>query len=413
MVIIGNPPYSGESANKGEWLADLLKTYKQEPGGGKLQERNAKWLNDDYVKFIRYGQHYIERTGEGVLAYINPHGFLDNPTFRGMRWSLLQSFDKIYIIDLHGNSKKKETAPDGSPDKNVFDIQQGVSINLFVKTGKKGKNALAQVFHHDLYGVREGKYQFLWDNNLAEVGFEELNPNAPQYFFVPKNYGLQTEYEKGFQLNDLFPVNSVGIVTARDNFTIHHTPQSLKATMMEFLSIDDEAAREKFSLGEDVRDWKVSLARQDLEKNVFGEHNDKVVPISYRPFDIRYTYYTGNSKGFHCMPRGNVMRHFLQGGNVGLVVARQTTDDDWSGVQISDHIIDNRYHFTYRGIPSQFPLYLYPDAKQQNIDGQQNRVPNLNQDIVQTITAYFTESCHPFHVKAATRNAAKLPPPGA
>ena len=287
---------------------------------------------------------------------------------------------------MHGNSKKKETAPDGSPDKNVFDIQQGVSINLFIKTGKKTKNELAQVFHHDLYGVREGKYQFLWENNLAKVGFEDLKPSAPQYFFVPKNYGLQTEYEKGFQLNDLFPVNSVGIVTARDNFTIHHTPQRLKATMTEFLSIDDEAAREKFSLGEDVRDWKVSLARQDLEKNVFGEHNDKVVPIDYRPFDIRYTYYTGNSKGFHCMPRGKVMRHFLQGGNVGLVVARQTTDDDWSGVQISDHIIDNRYHFTYRGIPSQFPLYLYPDAKQQNIDGQQNRVPNLNQDIVQTIT---------------------------
>ena len=190
MVIIGNPPYSGESANKSEWLADLLKTYKQEPSGGKLQERNAKWLNDDYVKFIRYGQHYIERTGEGVLAYINPHGFLDNPTFRGMRWSLLQSFDKIYIIDLHGNSKKKETAPDGSPDKNVFDIQQGVSINLFVKTGKKGNNALAQVLHHDLYGVRESKYQFLWENNLTKVGFEELNPSAPQYFFVPKKLRL-------------------------------------------------------------------------------------------------------------------------------------------------------------------------------------------------------------------------------
>ena len=188
----------------------------------------------------------------------------------------------------------------------------------------------------------------------------------------------------------LFPVNSVGIVTARDNFTIHHTPQSLKATMMEFLSIDDEAAREKFSLGEDVRDWKVSLARQDLEKNVFGEHNDKVVPIDYRPFDIRYTYYTGNSKGFHCMPRGKVMRHFLQGGNVGLVVARQTTDQRlvWgprisvTTLLISSPLPQNIQGYSYQ----QFPLYLYPDAKQQNIDGQQNRVPNLNQDIVQAIT---------------------------
>ena len=387
MVIIGNPPYSGESVNKGEWLADLLKTYKQEPGGGKLQERNAKWLNDDYVKFIRYGQHYIERTGEGVLAYINPHGFLDNPTFRGMRWSLLQSFDKIYIIDLHGNSKKKETAPDGSPDKNVFDIQQGVSINLFIKTGKKTKNELAQVFHHDLYGARESKYQFLWENNLAKVGFEELNPNAPQYFFVPKNYGLQTEYEKGFQLNDLFPVNSVGIVTARDNFTIHHTPQSLKATMMEFLSIDDEASREKFSLGEDVRDWKVSLARQDLEKNVFGEHNDKVVPIGYRPFDIRYTYYTGNSKGFHCMPRGKVMRHFLQGGNVGLTLCKQfKASEHYHHVFITKDIFESSLVSNKTSeIGYGFPLYSYHDPKQQNINGQQNREPNLNQDIVQAI----------------------------
>ena len=137
MVVLGNPPYSGESANKGEWITDLLQPYKQEPSGGKLQEKNSKWLNDDYVKFIRYGQHYIDRTGVGILAYINNHSFLDNPTFRGMRWSLLQSFDSIYIIDLHGNSKKKETAPDGSPDKNVFDIQQGVSINLFIKTGQE------------------------------------------------------------------------------------------------------------------------------------------------------------------------------------------------------------------------------------------------------------------------------------
>ena len=154
MVVIGNPPYSGESANKGAWITNLLQPYKQEPGGGKLQEKNIKWLNDDYVKFIRYGQHHIDRTGEGVLAYINNHSYLDNPTFRGMRWSLLQSFDVIYIIDLHGNSKKKEVAPDGSPDQNVFDIQQGVSVNLFVKTGNKKAGEPAQVFHYDLYGNR-------------------------------------------------------------------------------------------------------------------------------------------------------------------------------------------------------------------------------------------------------------------
>ena len=134
MVVMGNPPYSGESANKGEWIMNLMEDYKKEPGGKeKLKERNPKWINDDYVKFIRFSSHLIEKNGEGILAFINPHGYLDNPTFRGMRWHLMKTFDKIYTIDLHGNSKKKETAPDGSIDQNVFDIMQGVSINIFVK----------------------------------------------------------------------------------------------------------------------------------------------------------------------------------------------------------------------------------------------------------------------------------------
>ncbi|MFZ4549808.1 MAG: Eco57I restriction-modification methylase domain-containing protein, partial [Bacteroidales bacterium] len=156
MIVMGNPPYSGESANKGEWIMSLMEDYKKEPGGKeKLKERNPKWINDDYVKFLRYGQHFIEKNGTGILAYINPHGFLDNPTFRGMRWNLLKTYDKIYTIDLHGNAKKKETAPDGSVDENVFDIMQGVSINIFVKTGKKKTNELGKVFHYDLYGKRE------------------------------------------------------------------------------------------------------------------------------------------------------------------------------------------------------------------------------------------------------------------
>ena len=382
MVVIGNPPYSGESANKGEWITGLLQDYKQEPGGGKLQEKNAKWINDDYVKFIRYGQHYIDRTGEGVLAYINNHSFLDNPTFRGMRWSLLQSFDKIYIIDLHGNSKKKETAPDGSADKNVFDIQQGVSINLFVKTGKKNKGAPARVFHRDLYGLRESKYQFLWDNNLQQVGFEELKPQAPQYFFVAKDYKLQEEYEIGFSVNDLLPTNSVGIVTARDHFTIYHTQQELKTAIARFRAMDDEAAREKYALGKDVRDWKVNLAKKDLGKNVFGNNNDTPVSISYRPFDIRYTYYTGNSKGFHCMPRGDVMRHFLAGENVGLVTSRITKDA--FSVLCTKHITAHKSATVY-DISYIFPLYCYSETDQQTLDSKQNREPNLDPDIVKTI----------------------------
>ena len=187
-VIIGNPPYSGESANKGEWIMKLMEDYKKEPGGvQKLQERNPKWINDDYVKFMRFGQHFIDKNGSGILAFINPHGFLDNPTFRGMRWNLLKTYDKIYTIDLHGNSKKKETAPDGSIDQNVFDIMQGVSINFLVKTGNKKEKELAKVFHYDLFGKRDLKYDFLSDNQINSIGFKELQPNEPNYFFVPKD----------------------------------------------------------------------------------------------------------------------------------------------------------------------------------------------------------------------------------
>ena len=168
MVVIGNPPYNGESQNKGKWIMSLMEDYKKEPGGKQpLDERNPKWLNDDYVKFIRLAQYYIEKKGEGIIGFINPHGYLDNPTFRGMRWNLLKTFDKIYTIDLHGNGKKKETCPDGSKDENVFDIMQGVSINLFVKTGRKDKDELGKVYHKDLYGLRQQKYDFLDGTTLA------------------------------------------------------------------------------------------------------------------------------------------------------------------------------------------------------------------------------------------------------
>ncbi|MDD9822433.1 MAG: N-6 DNA methylase [Gammaproteobacteria bacterium] len=385
FVVIGNPPYSGESANKGEWITALMDAYKQEPGGGKLKEKNAKWLNDDYAKFIRCGQHFIDRAGYGVLAYINNHSFLDNITFRGMRWSLLQSFDSIYLIDLHGNSKKKEVSPDGSPDKNVFDIQQGVSINLFVKTGAKKNGDAARVFHHDLYGERESKYEFLLSHDLRQVKFAELKPQAPQYFFVPKDYALKGEYDKGFSVNDLFPVNSVGIVTARDGFTIYHSAQELKTAIAKFRAMDDESARAKFALGKDARDWKVHLARDDLEENIFAAGNDKPTPISYRPFDIRHTYYTGNSKGFHCMPRGDVMQHFIERENVGLIFhKREEIVGGFAHIFVSKDI-------TEHGVTSskttnyQAPLYLYPEEKQNRLGDEVARKPNLNADLVKTV----------------------------
>ena len=385
MVVLGNPPYQAESKNKGAWIMKLMRDYKQEPGGGKLREDNPKWLNDDYVKFIRYGQYFIDRKGEGVLAYINSNGFLDNPTFRGMRWSLMRSFDKIYILDLHGNSRKGEASPDDSSDENVFDIQTGVSINLFVKTGEKPKDALGKVFHFDLFGKRKSKYYFLENHSLDEVKFKRLKLAAPRYFFVPRDYRLESEYEKGFSVADLMPVATSGVVTARDRFTIHHSAAEVRETIETFLRLSDQDARERFNLGADVRDWKVSLARKDLEED--GPDYQRIVPIMYRPFDWRYTYYTGRSKGFHCNPREKVMRHFLAGENVGLVAAkRQSSPGSYNNVFITNKV--NEGHFRV-DINYVFPLYLYPDAdsEQQNLGDRSSRKPNLDMDLVKEIAA--------------------------
>ena len=228
MCIIGNPPYSGESANKGKWIMDLMQDYKKEPGGKeKLKERNPKMINDDYVKFLRYGQHFIEKNQEGVLAFINPHGFLDNPTFRGMRWSLLKTYDKIYTIDLHGNSRKNETSLDGSIDQNVFDIMQGVSINLFVKTGKKKTNQLAEFYHYDLYGKRDLKYNFLAENNIKSIPFNRLINQSPMYYMVPKDYELKESYEKGFEIFKLFNSYSSGVKTSNDKILVNFKKDNL------------------------------------------------------------------------------------------------------------------------------------------------------------------------------------------
>lgn len=386
MCIIGNPPYSGESANKGEWIMKLMEDYKKEPGGKeKLKEKNPKWINDDYVKFIRYGQHFIEKNGSGVLAFINPHGFLDNPTFRGMRWNLLQTYDKIYTIDLHGNSKKKEVAPDGSADANVFDIQQGVSINLFVKTGKKKKNELAEVYHYDLFGSRDMKYDFLLNRSVKSIPFKLLPNKKPMYFMVQKNFEVEDVYSKGFSVNELFVVNSIGIVTARDNFTIHDTKEKVKETIVDFLSLDDEKARTRFDLGKDVRDWQVNYARKDLLDSINGK--GAYCKISYRPFDDKWTFYTGQSKGFHCYPRNEIMKHFLYGQNIGIVTSRQCVGD-WQYIFISKLIGEFNLTGTAGrfGSGNYFPLYLYPETNGQQTIGLANeRTPNLNPEIVRQI----------------------------
>ena len=326
MVVLGNPPYNGESQNNGEWIRNLIEVYKREPSGGALRERNPKWLNDDYVKFIRYAEHYVERNNSGILAYISNHSFLDNPTFRGMRAHLLRTFDEIYILDLHGNYKKKEICPDGSPDENVFDIQQGVAISLFVKTGKKEKDAFARVRHADLFGKRQDKYVFLAEKSLTDIAFQKLENRPPHYFFTPKDFSNADEYERGFSLNELFQINSVGIVTADDKTLIDGD----KAVLI------DKVER-KFGIAAD---------------------ENKIQKIAYRPFDDRFVYYDGELLE---RPREQVMRNFIGRENIGLVVSKQVKAfDEWHHAFISDGIFESCIVSNKTSeISYGFPLYVF------------------------------------------------------
>ena len=320
MCVIGNPPYLGEGGVSEGWIGNLMDDYKKEPGGKmKLRERNPKWLNDMYVKFIRMSSHLIERNGEGVLGFITNHGYIDNPTFRGMRWHLLNTFDRIWVLDLHGNANKKEVAPNGTPDKNVFDIRQGVAIIIAVKTGgKDGK--LAEVCHGDLWGTRETKYEALSTGDIKNLVAKRIDCAAPQYGFMRRDHALAETYERGFALNEFMPSNSVGIVTARDALTIDEDRQRLWERVQEFASLETEDARNRFDLGKDVLDWRVSWAQDDVLAHLTEDH---IMPISYRPFDRRWIFYTGRSRGFVCRPREKIMPHLIRGENVALVFSRQ------------------------------------------------------------------------------------------
>ena len=365
MCVIGNPPYSGESANKGEWIMDLMDAYKKEPGGReRLNERNPKWINDDYVKFIRFAEHLILKNGEGVLGFITNHGYLDNPTFRGMRWHLLDTFDKIYVLDLHGNSKKKEVTPDGKPDKNVFDIQQGVSIIIGVKkrTHDKGKKPLAEVFHSELWGDRASKYEALWANGLTGELWQKLEHRAPQYPLTRRDYGLDAAYQAGFGVQEFMPVNSVGIVTARDALTIDIDKSKLWERVQDFVVLDPEVARTKYALGKDVQDWSVSMAQADVRASL-GENF--VCPISYRPFDNRWIYYTGNSRGFVCRPREEIMRQ-MYFGNLAIGFTRTIEGGRaFADVLVFDKPITH-HSLSIKEVNSLSPLYLY--ATEQDLD---------------------------------------------
>lgn len=378
LIITGNPPYSGASANKGLYEDEVRITYGLEPklatltkaeqqalqryfankskdnaktfksifDRHKLQnEKNPKMLLDDYVKFIRFAESKIEKQEGGIFAFISNNSFLDNPTFRGMRYHLLQSFDRMYILDLHGNTRKKETAPSGDKDDNVFDIMQGVSINIFIKTKSlRGKaeaihtqtkamdcheatayqNDLAQIYHYDLYGKRKDKYNFLAKNTLDSIEWEELKPQEPFYLFVPQNENLRAEYDKGYSIKDMFRISSVGVATGKDSVFTANTQEMLKNQILDVFDDFDESF---------------------------------IKEINYRPFDKKLLYF--DLKKIN-RPRMDVMEHFLRSENVGLIYDRGTNLKEVSNLFISSEIIDKHLVGANSYIS---PLYLYPTRR--------------------------------------------------
>jgi predicted helicase len=384
MCILGNPPYSGESSNKGKWIMKLMEDYKKEPGGKeKLKERNPKWINDDYVKFLRYGQHYIEKNGSGILAYINPHGFLDNPTFRGMRWNLLKTYDKIYTIDLHGNSKKKETSPDGSPDVNVFDIMQGVSINLFIKTGKKKANDLGKIYHYDLYGKREFKYDFLTQNSLSSIKFNELPNRAPNYFMVQKDFKLESTYSKHIKLNELFIESVTGFQTHRDDFATAISRKELISRIKEFanLDIEDETIKSKYNLRES-KEWKINSKRKVVDIENIDEN---IFKCSYRPFELRYVTI---DKAINDRPRTEIIKNFRNGKNLSLLAPKQQALVGFRHILVSNYIAsDCTLSSKSREGNQIFPLYVYNTSISDTDQSTSSiKKPNLNSEIINTIS---------------------------
>lgn len=384
MVVLGNPPYSYNSANKGAWISERIRDYYS-VDGKPLGERNPKGLQDDYVKFIRFGQWRIEKTGRGALAFITNHGYLDNVTFRGMRQSLLKTFTDIYIVNLHGNATKREVTPEGNVDENVFDIQTGVAISIFVKDSEKDVE-LADVKYIDLWGRRKDKNSWLNQNDLDTSAWIDIECRSPDYLFIPQDAAKKAEYDECFAIKDIALENAPGMTTARDRLTIRDTADSVWDTVTKFSSLDAEEAREHYSLGKDVRDWKVHLAQADIKDS--GPSKDRIAKLMYRPFDRRFTYYTGKTKGFICMPRRKIMSHFRSGDNIGLVIGRAGQAADftvWNVIYCTDSLLD--LNIFRRGGGALFPLYLYPENKELlNPDAfplsEQGRRPNLSQAFV-------------------------------
>ena len=370
MCVIGNPPYSVSSNNKSTWIEKLTADYKKD-----LNERNIQPLSDDYIKFIRYGQHFIDKNGEGILAYISNNSFIDGIIHRQMRKNLLETFDKIYILDLHGNSKKKEKAKDGSTDQNVFDIQQGVSINIFIKDKSKKSNSNCDVYQFDLFGTREYKYNFLKGNSISSIDWKNINPQSDNFLFIQNDFEASQKYNSElFGIQDFFKEGSNGVQTKRDNLFIDFEKDNLSKKIELLLcgNLNTEFI-EEFQ----IQDSSSYPLMKRIANTTYS--NSNIRRILYRPLDSRYIYYDKELLG---RPFYKTMRHLKNPGNLCLIVGRQgqaVGSDQWNLISISNNILDT--NLFYRGGNMAFPMYLSDNYKE-DIFTDSIQILNFNQKIV-------------------------------
>ena len=335
LVITGNPPYSGHSKNNSPYVKATIAAYRR-VDGKPLGEKNPKWLQDDYVKFIRFAQMKMDKVEEGVVGIITNHSWLDNPTFRGMRQSLMNSFEQIHVLDLHGNAKKRERAPDGSKDENVFDIEQGVAISLFVK-----KPGLERgVWHGETWGKRLEKYVKLSEAETTAIEWGRPQVFPPYHLFVPINWDNWEEYNRGISVSDslnpdeaktqIFRVNNVGLATGNDDVVIQFTEERIRQIIRDVVDGDSESFKSKYGIKKYSSEWSWKNIHQDVAENA-----GRVMPIHYRPFDTRFSFYTGQSNGFMSRPRSDLAKHMLNS-NVGLVTSRMTKGEDYAHVDVTN-----------------------------------------------------------------------------
>jgi predicted helicase len=399
LVILGNPPYSGISANRGKWIDDLLKKGYTCADGSKdngyyqvdgrpLGEKNPKWLQDDYVKFIRFAQWKIDQAGEGILGFITNHSYLDNPTFRGMRQSLMNSFNHIYILDLHGNSLKKEKCPDGSKDENVFDIQQRVAIALFIKTKREKKGC--DVHHFEIWGLREEKYDWLLENDINTIKWQKLLPKSEFYLFIPREEKLLGQYDKYPKVTEIFPLNGVGMTTARDNFVIDRDKNTLlnRIRLFKNSKYSDDELHEFFQINR-KKGWSIRKAWNMLQPISDSGSNQFIQPVLYRPFDVQWIFYH-DSVVWRTVKK--IMHHLMQE-NLALCIGRAGQvvglEKPWNIVFCSACIED--FNLFYRGGNVNFPLYLYPEIDKKDLFLHKRKLEKRKPNIVPNLLTYLSQ----------------------